>query len=525
MKTPSTSLCLLLCLLTLVPGQAATTTDSAALAVLPLQQLRDRIRGGWVGQMIGVSYGFPTEFAYRERIIPEAELPEWQPEMIREALSQDDLYVDITFAQVLDEKGLDATSDDFGELFREARYPLNLGARRALRRGVPATLSGTPTYNLHAHDIDFQIEADFIGLMSPGLPQATNDLSLRAGRVVNYGDGIYGGMFVSAMYASAFFERDPEAIVRAGLAALPKESRYARLIADVLSWWQAAPNDWQSNWQMIHDKWNHGEMCPEGVFQSFNIDASLNGAFIALGLLYGQGDFEKTMRISTRSGQDSDCNPASALGILGVMHGYAAIPERFTRDVASISSEKFLYTNYSLDDIVDSSYKRALALVKNSGGHVKGEYVYVRQQQAQAATLQADSAPQRVLEEVDFVDPRWRWKGQWTHKNMKIWRYQHESMISESKGDEARIRFHGTGVALKGILLPDGGLLDIYLDGEFIRSVDVYPDEDAAKPQEALWHQFGLADGEHELKVVVRGEPYRESSGTRISISSLLVYR
>ena len=38
-------------------------------------------------------------------------------------------------------------------------------------------------------------------------------------------------------------------------------------------------------------------------------------------------DFGKTIEIATRAGQDSDCNPASAGGILGVMLGYNAIPE------------------------------------------------------------------------------------------------------------------------------------------------------------------------------------------------------
>ena len=57
-------------------------------------------------------------------------------------------------------------------------------------------------------------------------------LAWRAGRVMNYGDGIYGGMFVSCMYAAAFFESDPRRIVETGLACLPARSPYARLIAD-----------------------------------------------------------------------------------------------------------------------------------------------------------------------------------------------------------------------------------------------------------------------------------------------------
>ncbi len=498
-----------------------------SLVAMPLDELRDRIRGGWVGQMIGVSFGFPTEFGYREEIVPADKLPQWTPTMIREALRQDDLYVDITFAQVLDEHGLDASSDDFGALFREARYPLwhaNLSARRALRRGVPANLSGSLGHNLHANDIDFQIEADFIGLMSPAMPQASNELAMRAGRVVNQGDGIYGGMFVSAMYASAFFETDVVRVVEAGLAALPASSRYGKMIRDVIDWWRENPSDWQGNWNRIHEKWNHGEMCPEGALQPFNIDASLNGAFIALGLLYGKGDFDSTMRITTQAGQDSDCNPASALGILGVMQGYSTIPRHFTVEVENIRQEKFLYTDYSLDDIVESSYRRALALVKRNGGHVDGKQVFIQQQVPKALELESDGGIHHVSEEIHLDSPRWQWKGNWQHERVRIWRYYHESMTSESSGDEARITFTGSGVALKGILLANGGLLDIYLDDEFITTVDVYPDEDASKPQEALWHTLDLENSQHEMRVVVRGEPYRESSGSKISISSLLVY-
>ena len=71
---------------------------------ISMAELRDKIEGGWAGQMIGVSYGAPSEFRYLNRVIPEGELPEWRPEKISNALDQDDLYVDMTFAKVLDEQ-------------------------------------------------------------------------------------------------------------------------------------------------------------------------------------------------------------------------------------------------------------------------------------------------------------------------------------------------------------------------------------------------------------------------------------
>src|SRR6478672_4528899 len=140
----------------LLAGASKTT-----IKTISIDELRDKVEGGWAGQMIGVSFGAPTEFRYREKII-EGALPEWKPERITNSLNQDDLYVDMTFAKVLDDKGVRATTADFGAMFKDAQYALwhaNLAARRALKRGVPAALAGTPRYNAHANDIDFQIEA------------------------------------------------------------------------------------------------------------------------------------------------------------------------------------------------------------------------------------------------------------------------------------------------------------------------------------------------------------------------------
>ena len=89
---------LVICCVAVGCGQGAKAQRSIELTVL-----EDKVRGGWAGQMIGVAYGYPTEFKYLGTIIPEEELPEWAPEMVKGTLDQDDLYVDMTFAAVLDE--------------------------------------------------------------------------------------------------------------------------------------------------------------------------------------------------------------------------------------------------------------------------------------------------------------------------------------------------------------------------------------------------------------------------------------
>src|SRR5512143_3600625 len=162
--------------------------------------LEDKVRGGWAGQMIGVAFGAPTEFRSNGKI-NEAEL-RWTPDMLANTIHQDDLYVEMTFAEVMDRLGLDATTEQYGEMFAGSQYSLwhaNAGARRNLNRGIRAPLSGDPRYNIHAHDIDFQVESDFIGLMTPGLPRESARYADRVGRVMNYGDGLYGGLLFGAM--------------------------------------------------------------------------------------------------------------------------------------------------------------------------------------------------------------------------------------------------------------------------------------------------------------------------------------
>lgn len=498
---------------------------AARLKEISLLELRDKIKGGWAGQIIGVSYGAPTEFRSKGKII-EGELPPWGPERLANAIHQDDLYVDMTFAKVLDEKGLDATTADFGEMFKESKYALwhaNLAARRALRRGVSADQSGTPRYNVHANDIDFQIEADFIGLMAPGMPQAANKIAERAGRVMNYGDGIYGGMFVSGMYSAAFFEKDVTKIVEAGLASIPADSPYGRLIADVLKWYKADPNDWRKTWQLIQDKWDRRDPCPEGALSDFNIDAKLNGAYIALGLLFGKGDFGKTMEISTRAGQDSDCNPSSAAGILGVMLGYNAIPDVWKAGLDEISDKKFDYTDFTFPGIVESTEKRALELIKRTGGRVEGDRVYIAVQKPKPLRLKVWDDYGSPVEKIESDDPRWKWKGNWT---VETGRERSKTKTAVETGAEAEISFDGTGAIIVGPYLPDGGKIEVYLDGKLDRSLDVYSDDPQGyRGSESVWHGFGLKAGKHTVRLRVLGEPYGESSGSRVGIDSLVVFR
>ena len=498
--------------------QRSGRSSAGAKRSLTLEELEDKVRGGWAGQMIGVTYGAPTEFRFQGKI--NEGLREWKPEELKGALDQDDLYVEMTFCEVMDRLGLEATTEQYGEAFKKSKYRLwhaNLAARRLLRRGVKAPLSGHPDYNLHANDIDFQIESDFIGLMCPGLPRAAQRYADRVGHVMNYGDGVYGGIFVGAMYAAAFFEKDPRKVVEAGVGAIPAGSIYAQMLRDVLEW-SAENADWKRTWQLLADKWDWDDPCPEGALRPFNIDAALNGAYIALGLLYGNSDFEKTMEVSMRAGQDSDCNPSSAAGVLGVILGYNGIPRKWTKPLAAIADQKFSYTNYAFNSIVKSTVARAKLVVTREGGGVGEKGITVPAQKPVALKL-AQFAPGKVVERIALDDARWKWQGYWEKTGER-----RSVMRSRIAGAEATVSFRGTGAMLVGALATDCGTADLYLDGKPLGKIDGYND-DGTRDGEGLWGKFDLAPGDHTLRVAVKGEPYPGSKGAWIYLEDLIVFR
>lgn len=358
-------------------------SDSGAFRRLPAETYRQKMIAGWLGQMFGVSYGQPTEFRYLGRMIPEAEVPPIYAGMINEAFEQDDLYVEMTFLQTLDTHGLEASAGQAGIDFANSEYQLwfaNLAARDNLRAGIAPPDSGHPVFSAYSDDIDFQIEADFAGLISPGMPNRAIALGETFGGIMNYGDGLYAGQFVACMYAEAFFQTEPLTIVQAGLNCIPPESQYAEAIRNVIAWWQQSPTDWQATWTRINDQYNlnpayrrYASNEAAGTPREFNIDAKINGAFVVMGLLYGGGDLLDSMTIAMRAGQDSDCNPATVGGILAVALGYEAVMNAFTIELDT--NVHFSYTNYRFDDLIEVSERLARQSIVIAGGATEVDLV------------------------------------------------------------------------------------------------------------------------------------------------------
>jgi len=454
---------------------------------LSKEELKDKIKGGWAGQTIGVTFGGPTEFQFEGTFINEAQPVKWydgymKENMINNAGLYDDLYMDLSFVEVFERVGLQAPVDSFAHSFARTGFNLwhqNQAARWNILQGRP---SGHWLNNPHANDIGYLIEADYAGLMSPGMPNTSAAINDRIGHIITYGEGWYGGVFVGAMYSLAFISKDIHYIINEALKTIPPKSPFYQCMIDVIRWHRQYPDDWKQTWFEIQKKWTGADICPEGVFRAFNIDAKVNMAYVLLGLLYGNGNYTRTLDIATRAGQDSDCNPSTAAGILGTMIGYNNIPAYWKMGLKEIEDMDFKYTTVSLNEAYDMSYRHATELIKQNGGRIDGDQLVINLQ-----------TPAQVRWEQNFEN---------TFPIDKI----KEKIVSGK--NEISFAFEGTGFVLRGKAVKKMNLPEYILQAElFIDGVltETAPLSTAFfdRRHELFW-RYQLENKKHEVKIMIK---------------------
>ena len=505
------------------PSVTKTRTISAEV-------LKDKISGGWAGKMLGVTYGAPVEF---KALCKTFEDPiTWVPSDVIGSKEQDDLYVQLTFLMTMDKYGIDAPAKRFQEQFAKAGYMLwhaNVQARKNYFDSIFPPKSGHPDYNLHADDIDFQIEADYIGFMCPGMPQTARKLAEKVGHIMNYGDGVYGGIFIGALYSQAYFESDILQLVKKALLSIPVESDYAKIVNDVILLHEHYPADWRASWKELEAKWGSVHICEAGA--PFNIDAKLNGAYVVMGLLYGEGNPLKTMEITARCGQDADCNPSNAMAVLGVVKGLSGLPPKYREAVQSMGDTLFVFTSYSFNKAVKQTIKYAKELAVQNGGSASETELKIKVQNPQLYKSEV-AFPKLVADHrvTVFEKNGWKFKGKWAtfntnneDENNKLY---DEAKFSSQNGDEAVLDFEGTGISVCGNWHRECGKADIFIDGKFKRSIDEYFwFANQSHNDMDLYHITNLNPGKHQVKVIVKGEKRPEATAAKVYLSKAIIFK
>jgi hypothetical protein len=197
--------------------------------------------------------------------------------------------------------------------------------------------------------------------------------------------------------------------------------------------------------------------------------------------------------------------------------------------VNAVSDSLFIFTSYSFSTAVSSTEKYAHALILKNGGEVTDKLIKVKTQ-APAAPVNENSFPDVVFDKKIPVTDKsgWSFKGNW--KAYEVYSESEkkpviQSMYAEKSSDELEIAFSGTGISLVGNWYKDGGKADIYVDGTLHRTIDTYYDFANQQHTESIWHVLNLQPGDHNVRLVVKGEKRPESAGTRVYINSAIIFR
>lgn len=342
----------------------------------------DRFHGAWVGRAIGCALGKPFEvppfidgaggvpgWQWVRTWLQEAEawpfrsyvpgksraasfefrpneklrifFPDSQLEQIRFMETDDDMRYAVLGLLLMERHGLELKTEHVGTIWlerlslkqvftAECMAYVNLEQELAAVRDCNKSVSGDKRevdwervrmhLNPYREWIGAQIRADAYGYSAPGRPELAAELAWRDASLSHVKNGIYGAMFVAAMIAVAFYEPDPERIVRAGLAQIPATSRLASDITQAIEIGRTA----KSEEEVAERIWN--------AFSHYSwVHTNNNAALVAASLIFSKGDFVRGVTTSVLGGFDTDCNGATVGSILGASMGHRRLPAHFVQ--------------------------------------------------------------------------------------------------------------------------------------------------------------------------------------------------
>ena len=316
--------------------------------------LRDKILGAWQGRVVGCMLGKTVEGIRSpelndllktsgnypmHRYILSTDLTDELLSRIRYNLkyrpyadrisfmpSDDDTNYVALAQQVISRYGRDFTPANMAEAWMsmQPKTAYCTAERVAFRNFVMGYMPpNSAVYkNPYREWIGAQIRGDYFGYINPGDPVTAADMAWRDACISHVKNGIYGEMFASAAIAAAAVEDDIEKILLAGLSVIPETSRLYEALVMILDGCKNGVSC-EDAFGKIHEMYN--EHTSHGWCHTIS-----NAMIVAASLLYGEGDFGKSICLAVQAAFDTDCNGATVGSILGIRGGTACIGEEWT---------------------------------------------------------------------------------------------------------------------------------------------------------------------------------------------------
>jgi hypothetical protein len=321
---------------------------------LALGDYRDCVAGSWIGENVAVLMSLPFEgrpkapeplTGYVRWKDPKNFAAGLEPAHPTAAPCDDDTYYELVALRAFERFGLEMTPRQLGEQWiadGAGFYASSQAARKAMLAGQWPPESGHPKHNPHYNTIGAQFSSELYGMIAPGHINLAAATARLYNHINGYAEGSDGGVVFAAMISEAMLEPDMRRVVRRALLVLDPRAPTRIACEEILAFreqglaWPEAAAQSQRRWKPLYPQVNN---------------SVANAALVALGLVYGDGDFLKTISIACQAADhaDADCNAGTAGAIVGAHGRLAGVPERL---ITPLNDTYLVRQNNNVTDIV-----------------------------------------------------------------------------------------------------------------------------------------------------------------------------
>ncbi len=331
--------------------------QSVPLKPVNKENLENKIHGAWIGRICGCMLGKSVEGIKTDELVPflketdnypmhryiyKSDLSdeiinkykywfacrEYADEIDGMPIDDDTNYL-VLAQEIIEKYGKDFTAFDVSQswLTYQSKNAYCTAERVAFCNFIKgfAPPQSAVYKNPFREWIGAQIRGDYFGYINPGNPEKAAEMAFRDASISHIKNGIYGEMFVAAMLAVAATTNDIEEIILGGLSEIPYTSRLYEDVTMVVNAFNSKTSA-KDCFDMIHKKFD------EHTEHDWCHTLS-NAMIVVASLLYGGGDFGKSICMAVETGFDTDCNGATVGSVLGLANGIKSIPEYWQKPI------------------------------------------------------------------------------------------------------------------------------------------------------------------------------------------------
>ncbi len=494
-------------------------------------EYKERLRGFWLGSCIANWTGLTTE---NERTKPPFFTDkDWGLEKGRkkEALNfilnedpwgaDDDTDIEYVYQHAMEQydtyllTGEQISAEWQDHIGLPKLWVSNLAALGLMQNGVIPPETSLPENNPMWDMIDAQLTTEIFGALAPTRPDIALKMSHLPIRTTAYLHSEWASEFYVIMYSLAVnVNVDKSKLLKEQVIWIASQARKRipdwSYIADMYDFVKSEydKNPDKENWEATRDKVyeRYQAKSTAGYMYKYPWDSGINFAASIVSLLYGEGDYKKTVRIGTLCGWDSDNPTATWGGLLGLLYGHKGLEKHFDKydfsDKYWIERSRFNLP-IPTDTFTDMA-ERGLGIIDKvvvdaMEGKISGNSWIIP---VTGKGIRAAKTPETIVPwvTIEDSDPRWKYDGFKT-ANEK-WNASGATLTYGKANCSAEFTFTGTAVQYFAFKDSGSGKVTVYLDGvkhgEYSLKSDV---SSLGQHYVKIFSKTGLTKTRHTIKI------------------------